>query len=261
MTDEEMTVLECEEYAFTFTREELKTMYSAAEKADRRRIVSYICVLLAISTVMFFLDMVGFGSFLLGFLLFYGVAVYRSLKRYKANREDALERMPNSVYKYRFFEDELESDITRGANRTVLRIPYAEMKPVSRAHILTDFAAFTYRDKTYFLRKDAAAEGTRLAKTVQMLTNGEIVKTEKMGQTSFWLALAACAVAFILLATADLFDDYVAAKTVLSLIALPVTVSCLVYGIKLKKRGGKAVYIIVGVATTLLALADLLMFI
>ena len=68
--------------------------------------------------------------------------------------------------------------------------------------------------------------------------------------------MAAC---LLVLCVSDLFYDYETAGTALSLLPLAASAACLVYGIKLKKNGGKAGAIfLVGVCTLVFSLVNLL---
>lgn len=228
-----------ESYSLEYTRAELGKIYKCIIKTSFKKPLISLAVFAAVLAVYILIDafevLIGIVA---GIFVIYAVLILKSFLAHRKAWNKSIDRVAESRYEYRVFEDYFTVDISR--NNELVRTEKILFCDVKKAY---DFGEEKYiildiNNQLYILRKSDITKNSAfymaLYNSSKQPDKKEVKKLTVAANVFFALSLA-----IVVLFTSSKTEDFIFENLWIYLAVLPVPVICTALGLTLKKKGCK----------------------
>lgn len=254
---EEESVQPNESYSINYSKAELKEIYVYNSIHLFKRPLIFMAVTMVIMIVYVLLNTIDFviGLFS-GFCLIYGLILLKQFITYKKAWKKSIDRVSESKYEYRIYDDYFTVDIIR--NSELVRTEKIAFCDIQKAY---DFGEEKYiildiNNQLYILRKSDIAKNSAFHMVLYNSTkqpDKNKFKKLTVAANVFFVLSALIIVVIIALSNSDWTVDI---NYWIFFLLLPIPITCIVLGLILKKKGIKYIKnITAGIAAAFMLLA------
>lgn len=229
-----------ESYTVHHSKEELKKINSYILKRTFKKPFISLAIFWALLVAYMLMGMpdVSIGLFG-GFLVVWTILVFKSVRSHRKEWSKAIERVSESSYEYKVFEEYFTVDIIR--NNEIVRTEKIDFCDIKKAFDFEEeqYILLNINNQLYILKKTDLANNSAFYKA---LYNSEKAATNKAPKKITVAASIFFALSLIIIFVATMlngWDTEMNLKTWMFLIPLPIPVIGIIFGFILKKYGCK----------------------